>query len=295
MTSTDIYTLPYFYIIQHVESKKLYAGSKWAKGCHPDEFMQPNGYQTSSNIIKSIIEQEGLSSFNVLRIDTYCDGFHPYDYETSFLLCLDCAKSPDWYNGHNNTRPSAYGTTEFKNLMFSKYGVEHSMQYNISKEKSISTCLEKYGVEYVLQNTKIRQKGIETNIQKYGVESSNQSDIIKGKKVASYVSKYGVENPSQSQEIKDKKTTTCLENYGTKYPFQSNIVQDKAKATLLNNYGVENAMQSKIVQDKAKLSMFQKYGVENPAQFKFLSIIETKKTYNRSHITRYFKEFCQYY
>ena len=122
MTSDIIYT-PYFYIIQHIESKKLYAGSRYASGCHPDEFMQPNGYQTSSNTIKSIIEQEGLLSFSILRIDTYCDNIHPYDYESLFLQHLDCAKSPNWYNGHNNDGIS-YRTEYYDAIMIKKYGAK---------------------------------------------------------------------------------------------------------------------------------------------------------------------------
>lgn len=33
MSSTTIYT-PYFYIIHHKTSKKMYAGARWAEGCH---------------------------------------------------------------------------------------------------------------------------------------------------------------------------------------------------------------------------------------------------------------------
>lgn len=140
----NIYT-PYFYIIQHIKSKKLYAGSKYASGCHPDEFMQPNGYQTSSPTINSIIEQEGLSSFIVLRIDTFCDNIFPYEYETLFLQTLNCAKSSDWYNAHNNDGilPS-YATEEFYQLMFNKHGDRF---YNNPSKNKI-TCLERYGVDH---------------------------------------------------------------------------------------------------------------------------------------------------
>ena len=132
MTSKNIYT-PYFYIIRHKETNIKYAGSKWAKGCHPDEFMQPNGYTTSSNIINSIIEQDGLDSFEILRIDTNCDGLQPHDYETLFLETIDCASSPDWYNGHNN-KLSGFGTLAFIKSMQHKYNVDNPGQLEYVKK-----------------------------------------------------------------------------------------------------------------------------------------------------------------
>ena len=69
MINTNTYikeTIPYFYIIQHKTSKKMYAGSKWAVGCNPSTFMIPNGYTTSSAPINSIIDLEGFDSFVIL-------------------------------------------------------------------------------------------------------------------------------------------------------------------------------------------------------------------------------------
>lgn len=56
MFSTNTYTqtIPYFYIIRHIESNKMYAGSRYAKNCHPSEFMTVNGYTTSSSEINYI-------------------------------------------------------------------------------------------------------------------------------------------------------------------------------------------------------------------------------------------------
>jgi hypothetical protein len=144
MTSKLIYTA-YFYIIQHIESKKLYAGSRYASGCHPDEFMQPEGYQTSSPTINKIIDKEGLSAFIVLRIDSHCDGFHPHDYETAFLRCIDCAKSPEWYNGHNNDgKCPSFRSPQFNQLMLDRYGDKN---YNNPDQNKI-TCLKRYGVDH---------------------------------------------------------------------------------------------------------------------------------------------------
>lgn len=137
MLSTNTY-IPYFYIIQHKLTKIMYAGSRWAKKYHFNEFMTPNGYQTSSKQIKSIIEQEGLDIFEIIRIDTFCDNIHVYEYETAFLQTLDCANSDDWYNQHNNY----YGR----------------MVFGLPKFKEKATNLLKYGVEYCMKNPKTVEK-----------------------------------------------------------------------------------------------------------------------------------------
>jgi hypothetical protein len=61
-------TTPYFYIIQHKDTKIKYAGIRYAKGRNPSEFMQPKGYKTSSSTISRIIQSEGLEAFNVIKI-----------------------------------------------------------------------------------------------------------------------------------------------------------------------------------------------------------------------------------
>jgi hypothetical protein len=75
--SMSIYPhVPYFYIIQHSISGLLYAGSRRStiktkfsnNGCNPIEFMVLGGYCTSSNIVKKIIKDDGLLSFNVIII-----------------------------------------------------------------------------------------------------------------------------------------------------------------------------------------------------------------------------------
>jgi len=223
MTSTSIYT-PYFYIIQHIESKKLYAGSRFKSGCHPEEFFRTNGYQTSSEIINSIIEQEGLSAFIILRIDTYCDNIHPYDYETSFLECLDCAKSPDWYNGHNNDgKCPAYGTSQFRQLMINKYGDEF---YN-NPTKNKETCLERYGVDH--QNKRESEK---LRLSTAAIELNKRQDMID-----MLLERNTNNNPSKTPENrirlsgKLKETNQKMLEQGT-HPTQKQHNRDAASAKM---------------------------------------------------------------
>ena len=74
MNSKTIYAhVPYFYVIEHVKTGKKYAGCRWsqkatkfsANGCHPAELLNKNGYLTSSKIVNSIIEEEGLEAFRI--------------------------------------------------------------------------------------------------------------------------------------------------------------------------------------------------------------------------------------
>jgi len=135
-------TQPYFYIIEHKESGRRYAGSRWSKNCHPSEFMTKDGYTTSSTTVNDIIESEGLKSFRIVELTEMDD---PYTHETNFLVENDCAASDDWFNYHNNvTRPAPYGSPEYKKMMFDRYGVEHGTQ--------IMTTCEHCEKEISLQN-----------------------------------------------------------------------------------------------------------------------------------------------
>lgn len=147
--------LPYFYIIRDKRNNKLYAGSRWANGCNPSEFMKPDGYTTSSKTINNIIKECGIDTFEVLRIDTSCDGKHPYDYETEFLLERDCANSNEWYNEHNNDVKSAYGTPKFRN-----------------KVKQI--FLERYNKETPLESKEVQDQCRETLKSRHGVANAGQ-------------------------------------------------------------------------------------------------------------------------
>jgi hypothetical protein len=176
MSSNSIYPhVPYFYVIEHVASGKKYAGSRWAKGCNPAEFMTEGGYCTSSASIRKIIEEEGLSAFAVVEIKTIDEIGNVYDYETKFLTENDCAKSDLWLNKHNNTKVPSYGSEEFKALMLANHGVENSFQSEEVQEKSRQTMLAKYGVEHAMQSEEVREKSRQTMLKNHGVEHPMQT------------------------------------------------------------------------------------------------------------------------
>lgn len=106
MTSKNIYE-PYFYIIKHKPSGKLYAGCKYARNSNPKTFMTSLGYKTSQNTIKKLINEDGLESFEIVTIliEKEC-GCHVHEYETRFLIENNCAKNEEWINCHNNNQVS---------------------------------------------------------------------------------------------------------------------------------------------------------------------------------------------
>lgn len=106
MSSNIIYTrLEYVYLIRHIPSGKFYVGSKFAKiNCHPDLFWNKehkHGYFTSSKIIKQMIVQDGIESFEVVYISERPNN-DSREFEAAFLKIVDAAKSDNWINLSNS-------------------------------------------------------------------------------------------------------------------------------------------------------------------------------------------------
>lgn len=234
----DIYTqtIPYFYIIRNKQTGIMYAGSKWAKGCNPNTFMIEGGYQTSSQTIQSIINEFGLDIFEILRIDTFCDKIHVYEYETAFLQTNDCANSIEWYNNHNNKKLS-FGSEEFNRIMLNKYGTIHALKLEESKIKLKQTSLKNHGVDHPTKSNEIKQKIKQTKNEKYGDENYNNKNQIK----ETNITRYGVDAFFKSEEFKRVSSKTCIERYGVEFTSQIPEAIEKRKATNVFKYGVESA------------------------------------------------------
>jgi hypothetical protein len=130
MTSKSIYShVPYFYIIEHSLSGKKYGGAKWEKGCNPATFMVEGGYTTSSNAVNDLITEDGLDSFVTCLIMTAKECEMPvYEYETVFLQHNNIAGNIDYLNMHNNDGMFSFGSDNYNDIIFKKFGVT-----NVSK------------------------------------------------------------------------------------------------------------------------------------------------------------------
>jgi hypothetical protein len=93
---------PYFYLIRHISSNRLYAGVKWSD---PDSstFMTEDGYTTSSKIVNTIIKNEGTDSFNVLRIKHFDTAEEACSYESKFLSKVHARTNPLFINRTENS------------------------------------------------------------------------------------------------------------------------------------------------------------------------------------------------
>lgn len=160
--------IPYFYIIEHVSSGKKYAGIRTAKKCHPDELLKENGYLTSSSTVKSLIKNEGFSAFKI--IETKTDVEDLLEYETKFLIENDCAKSLEWFNGHDNQTLLPHNSEKIKMLILLQYGTENISSVEAIKEKKRKSAKNRYGVDCTLKAQEVRQKIKLTMIEKYGVD-----------------------------------------------------------------------------------------------------------------------------
>ena len=72
---------PYFYLIQHIPTGKIYAGSQYGKHSSPDNLLKT--YFTSSKSVKNLMEKDGVDSFSILTIKETDDA---RNYEQEYLL-----------------------------------------------------------------------------------------------------------------------------------------------------------------------------------------------------------------
>jgi hypothetical protein len=93
---------PYVYWIEHIPSKRIYHGRKYAiETCDSSTFMTSNGYKTSSSLISQLIESDGLDSFRVLCVRHYATKQDVIDYEHNFLNMIDAKNNPRYLNESN--------------------------------------------------------------------------------------------------------------------------------------------------------------------------------------------------
>lgn len=277
---------PYFYIIEHISSKRYYAGVRYAEGCDSSELLAEDGYCTSSNTVKKIIEEEGIQSFSIRKIRIFKSIEAAYEYETKFLRRVK-AKSNDRFINRSENYVLGFGTEEFQALMIEKYGVENPSQLeefrskvraknmtNLGvpypmmsdevKMKSSKTVKDKYGFENVFQSDVIKEKLVQTNLDRFGVPYPMMSEQVRETRRKNNLQKYGVENPSQLKEVKDKAVETSRERYGVDHPMQTQELRRKVVETCIQRYGGTSPSASPIVKQKQKNSMLERHGTLNP-------------------------------
>jgi len=128
---------PYFYIIKHIPSQKYYAGCKINSRANSSDFMTERGYQTTSQVIKEIIQRDGLNSFEIVKIKHFEIPDDALNYEMKFLTKVNAAENARFYNRHN-------GGKNFVNK--GGYKLSESTKQKMRKPKSKET-IEKQNQE----------------------------------------------------------------------------------------------------------------------------------------------------
>jgi hypothetical protein len=148
---------PYFYIIKHLPSQKYYAGCKFNLKADSSDFMTEKGYQTTSKVIWSLIQKDGLSSFEIIRLKHFNTLNEALSYEMRFLIKINAAKNEMFYNRHN-------GGKNFVNN--GGYKLPESTKQKMRKPKSKET-VEKQNKEKRTRSKDVYKKAVETRKQRY--------------------------------------------------------------------------------------------------------------------------------
>ncbi len=94
---------PYTYFIRHKVTGLKYYGVKYGLDADPATFWTEGGYQSSSKLIKEIIEKDGLDSFVAQVRKIFNSVEEAVSYEQRFLRRVGAVEKKDWLN-------QAYGT-----------------------------------------------------------------------------------------------------------------------------------------------------------------------------------------
>ena len=204
---------PYFYIIKHVTSQKYYAGCKINSGADSNNLMTERGYQTTSQVIKKIIQTDGLNSFVVVKLKHFETSEQALTYETRFLLKVNAAENPKFFNRSN-------GGKNFVNK--GGYKLSESTKQKMRKPKSEST-IEKQNQEKRTRSKETYKKMVETRKTRYATwHNEEQIERIKQhnstwwteenrKKHSEIMKEYFKLNPV-SQETREKRRAKCRES-----------------------------------------------------------------------------------
>lgn len=107
---------PYTYVITHLLTGRRYYGSRYCKGCKPEDLWVK--YFTSSTNIQNLIQADGIDAFSVKVRKTFSNVPECRDWESRVLRRLNASKSPRWINAHNggskfyNISPASLATKQ---------------------------------------------------------------------------------------------------------------------------------------------------------------------------------------
>lgn len=320
---------PYFYIIKHKDTGKKYVGSKWAKDADTSAFMTETGYQTSSTTVWKLIEKDGLNSFEIEDIVTEEELKIPFNdyqtvlaYESAYQHYYDCAKNPEFLNMMNNNlvnyswpllsesvkekhktiMNSSKIKAKIKDVLISKYGVEHYSKTEESRQRMSDfwknnpngntpyALCDKEKHREIMLKPELWSRIRSTSLEKFGVEHYAKTDAAKEQYKKVCLERYGVDNYSKSQEFK---YSISGENHPLKKPENRVKCSEAAKrpetiAKRLKTVSEQPLIICKTCGCVGKRQMINRYhndncGIKKPHNKKNIKVYD--KSGNESYIT----------
>jgi hypothetical protein len=193
--------LPYVYLLVNKETKKVYIGSRYGKGCHPSDLLVT--YPTSSVHVKRMIETYGKDSFVSRVLKTFSDVDSCREYEHKLLRRLKVIKRQDIFinktdnigfsseasaKGSKNRKPSKKLTEHARVMGLSNKGKKHSEETVRKRSQSLlgnSHKLGKKESEETRKRKSIARTGVPSGM--LGKKHRTCSCIICGKVLAPHV------------------------------------------------------------------------------------------------------------
>ncbi len=222
--------IPYTYLIKHTKSGNLYHGSRSNKsGCHPEELLKENGYTTSSKIIKEIIKNEGLNSFEIIEITIHSSPKEAIIAEEQYHKLYDVAGNVYYFNQHNaGTKFTTINTTHNR-----KHREETKQKIGISNK---GKC-------------KGRSKSEETKQKMRKPKSEEHRKKMLGRKVSEDAKRKIGQSKKGIPRSEETKMKLSLANMGKKHTEET---IDKMRVA---NLGENNGMFGKIHNEETRSKM----------------------------------------
>ena len=207
--------IPYFYIIRHKPTGKYYAGCKINLKADSSNLMTENGYQTTSKVIKNIIEKEGLVAFEVLRIKHFQTAEEVLSYETRFLLKVNAAENEKFINRHNGAKnfcnKGGYKLSDLtKNKMRKPKSKETIEKQNTAKRNRSPEVYER-----MVKTRRENRQDWHNDKMRQIISDSNKirfSDIKNREKHSEVMKRYYKDNPISEKTIEKIRISTSGEN-----------------------------------------------------------------------------------
>lgn len=221
--------IPYTYLIRHKRTDKLYHGSRTAKNCSPNELLKNGGYNTSSKIVKKIIKDEGILSFEIIYTKIHETINEARLAEETYHKEYDVKGNVKYFNMHNagdkfycngHTEETKKKMSDIRKLkpelnagesngMYGKFHTEETKKKMSNSKKDIKR--NPLSEEHKLKISE-SHKNISPEIKrklsegKIGNKNPNYGKGLKGDKNHNY-------GKQRSEETKKKQSKTMKERY----------------------------------------------------------------------------------